>query len=80
MEEADALVTEVLRWLPELSFEQLLVVYTDHLGQPDVQGDRRNQQSVLKLIMRFLSSEEVEQSEDGGLALFSWVKFRMPKR
>ena len=70
MEEADALVTEVLRWLPELSFEQLLVVYTDHLGQPDVQGDRRNQQSVLKLIMRFLSSEEVEQSEDGGLAHF----------
>ena len=70
MEEADALVTEVLRWLPELSFEQLLVVYTDHLGQPNVQDDRRNQQSVLKLIMRFLSSEEVEQSEDGGLAHF----------
>lgn len=66
---ADTAVEEVLGKMSDLNLDQLLHVH-GALSLPAVAEERRGKPHVLKVILRYLSSEEVETSEDGGLAHF----------
>ena len=66
---AEAAHDEVLAQLSKLSVEQLTVICsTESVDIPlPKQG---NKPSTIGLLLRFISSEVVEESQDGGLALF----------
>jgi hypothetical protein len=66
---ADAVECDVLARLGELTVEQLVVVLGD-LGLAEIEEARRTHPRVLKAILQYLSSEAVEDSEDGGLGHF----------
>ena len=65
---------EVFSSLGLLRLDELLNIYGD-LGLPDITDDGdRNVAVVRKRIMKFLTSDEVEKSEDQGLAHFLRIK------
>ena len=64
---------ELLGTLGKLSLEQLTVVHTD-LRLPPIPDGQNTQPRVLKRILRYLSSEEVEESDDAGLAHFLHIQ------
>ena len=66
---ADTVVAEVIGKMGDLNLNQLLAVHAE-LPLPDIAEERRVKPHVMKLILRYLSSEDVETSEDGGLAHF----------
>ena len=66
---AEAAHDEVLAQLSKLSVEQLTVICsTESVDIP--LGQQGNKPSTIGLLLRFISSEVVEESQDGGLALF----------
>ena len=66
---AEAAHDEVLAQLSKLSVEQLTVICsTESVHIPLAQ--QGNKPSTIGLLLRFISSEVVEESQDGGLALF----------
>ena len=70
---ADAVEQEVLKQIGDLELEQLMVIHGE-LGLPNVEEDKKVLPHVRKLILRHLSSDEVEQSPDQGLAHFLKIK------
>ena len=65
---------EVLSNIGDLSVEQLLAVH-EEMGLPEIEGTKRTVKShVLKLLMKYFSSTELEESEDHGVAKFLWTK------
>ena len=64
---------DVLARLGQLTLAQLEVVHAD-LRLPDIDPNRRAQPHVLKVILRYLNSEDVEDSDDGGLAHFLMIQ------
>ena len=72
----DTTEKEVLANIGDLTLEQLLVVHTD-LGLPAIDDAKKVEAHVLKVILRYLNSEEVEDSDDGGLAHFLRIRTYM---
>ena len=64
---------EVFDNIGKLTFEQLVEVY-GQLGLPDLPDDQKTKAVVLKLIRRFLSSEDLEKTDDKGVAHFLWIQ------
>ena len=66
---AEAAHDEVLVQLSKLSVEQLTVICsTESVDIP--LAKQGNKPLTINLLLRFVSSEVVEESQDGGLALF----------
>lgn len=60
---------KVIEKLPLLSAEDLLVVKTQ-LQLPDIPEGKKTKSFILKMILKYLSGDEVENSEDGGISHF----------
>ena len=71
---------EVFGKLHGLTLEELVMVNAE-LKLPDIEeGKKVNKSHVLKVILKYLSSDTVEQSDDAGLSSFLWIKGFMVKK
>ena len=64
---------EVFASICELNVEQLVRIY-DELGLPNLERGKRVKSYVLKTILKYLSSDELEQSDDSGNSKFLWIQ------
>lgn len=64
---------EVLSKLHELTLDELIEVNVQ-LNLPTVEEGKKIKSSVMKVILKYLSSDDVENSDDKGLAHFLWIK------
>ena len=65
---------EVLSHLGDLNVGQLQGIHQE-MGLPEIEAAKRNIKSqVLKVLMQYFTSADLEQSEDQGLAKFLWTK------
>ena len=69
MADNDDLEEWVIGKMGELELDQLKFIH-NNLQLPAIDPDKDNKRHVMKLILRYLSSEDVEDSDDGGMAHF----------
>ena len=64
---------EVFDNIGQLNVEQLLEVHSG-LGLPAIEQAQQTRGTLLKVIRRYLISEALEKSEDGGLSQILWIQ------
>ena len=64
---------EVFGRIGELDLEQLMIVHGE-LKLPNIEEGKKVKFYVLKVILKYYSSDTLEQTEDGGLSMFMWIK------
>ena len=64
---------EVFGRIGELNLEQLMIVH-DEIKLPNIEEGKRVKYSVLNVILKYVSSDTLEQAEDGGLSTCLWIK------
>ena len=57
----------------EFNLEQLRGVHGE-LKLPNIEEGKRVKSYVLKVILKYISSDTLEQAEGGGLSTFLWIK------
>ena len=67
---------EVFERIGELSLEKLLSVYNE-CSLPGIEERKKTKPTILKAILKYLSSDAVEKSEDAGLSKFLWIQSLM---
>ena len=65
--------------LNELTVNELIIV-NDQLKLPAIEEGKKIKSSVMKVILKYLSSDGVENSDDQGLAHFLWIKEFIEKK